>query len=138
MTAKRGPFRPLVDWPRALRLAGRFSGRYGRLAGRVAEELEEIGIRPQQEPGVAALQPVLIGCHRTVEREEIGILAVGFGEQPVAFAIALAAHLFSGRIGFGDDDGSFAVGVGPDLLGLLAALRAEFGGLALPLGLHAL
>src|SRR3984957_8104315 len=138
MTAKRGPLRPLVDWRRAFRLARRFSGCYGRLAGRVAEELEEVGIRPQQEPGVAALQPVLIGRHRTVEREEIGILAVGLGEQPVAFAVAVAAHLFGSRIGFGDDDGGFAIGVGPDLLRLLAALRAEFGGLALPLGLHAL
>src|ERR1700688_4709395 len=138
MTAKRGPFRPLVDWPRALRLAGRFSGRYGRLAGRVAEELEEVGIRPQQEAGVAALQPVLIGRHRAVEREEIRVLAIGLGEQPVALAVTLAAHLFGGRIGFGDDDGGLAIGAGADLLRLLAALRAEFGGLALPFGLHAL
>jgi hypothetical protein len=29
----------------------------GRLAGRVVEELEEVGIRPQQEAGVVALQP---------------------------------------------------------------------------------
>src|SRR5487761_2459691 len=92
-----------------LRRRRRFCARRRRLAGGVAEELEEVGI-----------------------------LAIGFGEQPVAFAVAIAAHLFGGRIGFGDDDGRFAIGVGPDLLRLLAALRAEFGGLALPLGLHAL
>src|ERR1700738_4993768 len=95
-----------------------------RLAGGVAEELEEVRIRPQQEAGIVALQPVLIGRHRAVEREEIRVLAVGLGEQPVAFAVARAAHLLSGRIGFGDDDGSFAVGLRPDLLRLLAALGA--------------
>src|ERR1700730_9572195 len=124
----------------ALRPRRRGHGRRGdrRLAGGVAEELEEVRIRPQQEAGIVALQPVLIGRHRAVEREEIRVLAISLGEQPVAFAVARAAHLLSGRIGFGDDDGSFAVGLRPDLLRLLAALGAEFGGLALPLGLHAL
>src|SRR4029077_13639373 len=82
--------------------------------------------------------PVLIRAHRAVEREEIGVLAIGLGEQPVALAVAGAADLLGGRIGFGDNDGRFAIRVGPDLLRLLATLRAEFGGFALPLGLHAL
>src|SRR5712691_12341816 len=112
--------------------------RRGRLARRVAEELEEVGVGPQQEAGVVALQAVLIRRRRSVEREEIGILAIGLGEQPIAVAVTGAAHLLGGRVGFGDDDGGFAIGVGPDLLGFLTALRAEFGGLALPLGLHAL
>src|ERR1700682_1777465 len=76
-----------------------------RLARGVAEELEEVGVRPQQEAGIVALQAVLIRRHRTVEGEEIRVLAIGFREQPVAFTVALAAHLFGGRIGFGDDDG---------------------------------
>src|SRR5580692_9485183 len=109
-----------------------------RLVRRIAEELEEVRVRPQQEAGVAALQAVLIRRHRAIEREEVGILAIGFGEQPVALAIALAAHLLGGGIGLGHNDGRFAIGIGPDLLGLLAALGAEFGGFALPLGLHAL
>src|SRR5258705_2550750 len=107
----------------------RWRGRRGRLAGGVAEELEEVGIRPQQEASIVALQAVLIRRHRAVEREEIRILAIGFGEQPVAFAVAGAAHLLGGGIGLGDDDGRFAIGLRPDLLRLLAALRAELGGL---------
>ena len=83
-------------------------------------------------------KPVLVRRHRAIEGEEIRILAIGLGEQPVAFGIADAARLLGGRIGFGDDDGRFAIGLGPDLLRLLAALGAELGGLALPLGLHAL
>src|SRR5215469_7802771 len=61
----------------ALRLGGRSRSRgdpgggsrrrLGRLAGRIAEIPEEIRIRPQQEAGIGALQPVLIGRHRTVE-----------------------------------------------------------------------
>src|SRR6201998_797928 len=108
-------------WRRALRLRRRVSGRYRQFAGRIAEEPEEIGIRPQQEPGIAALQSVLIGRHRTVEREEIGVLAIGFRKQPVALAVALAAHLFGGGVGFSDDDGGFAISIGPDFLRLLAA-----------------
>src|SRR5665213_4486315 len=115
----------------------RRSGR-GRHTRRTVEEPEEIRVRPQQEAGIVTLQSVLIGRHRTIEREEVRILAIGFGEQPVALAVAVAACLFGLRVGFGDDHGGFAVGVGPDLLRLLSALGAEFGGFALPLGLHAL
>src|SRR5258706_1095430 len=103
------------------------------MAGGVAEELEEVGVRPQQEAGVVAFQAVLVCRHRAIEREEIRILAVGFGEQPVAFAVARAAYLFGGRIGFGDDDGGFAIGLGPCLLALLATLGPEFSGLPMPL-----
>src|SRR5882757_7544765 len=59
-----------------------------RTAGRAAEISEEFGVGPQQEPGVAALQPVFIRRHRAIEGEEIRILAVGLGEQPVALGIA--------------------------------------------------
>ena len=94
------------------------------MAGGVAEELKEVGLRTQQESGVVALQPVLIGRHRAVEREEVGILAIGFGEQAVALAVARAAHLLGGGIGFSDDDGGFAIGLGADFLRLLSALGA--------------
>ena len=40
-----------------------------------------------------ALQPVLIGLHRAVEGEEVGILAVGLGEDAVALGVAVAARL---------------------------------------------
>src|SRR5947208_13311920 len=62
-----------------------------RLAGRVTKEPEEIRVRPQQEAGVVRAQSVLVGRHRPVEREEVGILAVGFREQAVALGVADAA-----------------------------------------------
>src|SRR6266436_6432502 len=86
------------------------------MTGGIGEEAEELRIRPQQEAGIAALQAGLIRGHRAIEREEIRILAIGFG----------------------DDDGGLAIGLGADLLRLLAALGAELGGFALPFGLHAL
>src|SRR5258708_39579148 len=103
------PYGALWLWRR--RRCRRRRGHRGRLAGRIAEELEEVGIRPQQEAGIVALQSVLIGGHRAVKREEVRVLAIGFGEQPVAFAVARAAHLLGGGIGFGDNDGGFAVGL---------------------------
>src|SRR5439155_15650458 len=103
-----------------------------------AEISEEIGIRLQQIAGIVALQPVLIGRHRAIEGEEVGVLAIGLGKQAVTFAIALAAGLLGLGVGFRHDHGGFAIGAGADFLGLLAALSPELGGLALPLGLHAL
>src|SRR5260370_8299156 len=120
-----GPARAPRVWAvRALRLRHGHSRRRqrrrrGRLARRIAEELEEVGVGTQQEAGVVALQAVLIRRHRAVEREEIGVLAVGLGEQPVAFAVAGAAYLLGGRIGFGDDDATSPTHVVPPLTGFL-------------------
>ena len=86
-----------------------------RMAGRIGEEAEELGIRPQQEAGVVGTEPGLIGRHRAIEGEEVRILAIGFGEQAVALGIADAAGLLCGRIGIGDDDGRFAIGLRADL-----------------------
>src|SRR5690242_13427170 len=109
--------------PRRRRRHGRCPG---RLAGRRAKILEEIGFRTQQITGIAAPQTVLIGGHRAIEGEKVGILAVGIREQAVALGVALAASLLGLRIGLGDDDRDFAVGVGTDFLRLLAALgRSE-------------
>src|SRR2546423_13898522 len=108
------------------------------MAGRIGEEAEEFGIRPQQEAGVVGTKPGLIGRHRAVEGEEFRILAIGLGEQAVAFSVADAAGLLGGRIGIGDDNGRFTIGLGADLLRLLAALGTEFLGLPLTFGLHAL
>src|SRR5215831_21210924 len=67
---------------------------FGRLlAGGIAEILEEIGIRPQHQPGVAGAQSRLIGLHGTIEGEEIGILGIGLSEDAVALGIALATGL---------------------------------------------
>src|SRR3954453_10171674 len=108
------------------------------MARRIGEEAEEFGLRPQQEAGVVGTKPGFIGRHRAVEGEEFRILAIGLGEQAVALGIADAAGLLGGRIGIGDDDGRFTIGLGANLLRLLTALGSEFLGLALPFGLHAL
>src|ERR1700759_3047255 len=119
---------PLV----ALRLRRR------RGSGGIAEVAEEIGVRLEQEAGIAALQAVLIGRHRAVEREEVRILAIRLGKQPVALGVALATGLLGLRVRLGHDHRRLAVGVGTDFLRLLPALRAELGRFALALGLHAL
>jgi hypothetical protein len=92
------------------------------LTGRIGEILEEIRIRPQHEPRVVGTQSGLIGLHGAVEGEEIGILAKGFGEDPVAFGIALAADL--PRLRLRHYDGDVSIGLGTDLLVLLVALAA--------------
>src|SRR3954467_14300557 len=88
----------------------RFRRRRGRrLAGRVTKEPEEIRVRPQQEAGVARLEPVLIGRHRPVEGEEIGVPAVSFRKQTVALGVAHAARLLGLGPGFRLDHGRLAV-----------------------------
>src|SRR5437588_671564 len=136
MPAKRARFAVTPVFP-AERLRLRRRGRR-RMARRIGEEAEELGIRPQQETGVGGAEPGLVGRHRTVEGEELRIPAIGLGEQAVAFGVADAAGLLGGRIGIGDDDDRFAIGLRADLLRLLATLGAEFLGLALTFGLHAL
>src|SRR5262249_30536655 len=112
---------------------------FGRLlAGGIAEILEEIGIRPQHQPGVAGAQSRLIGLHGTIEGKEIRVLRKGFGEDAVALGVALAAYLLGERLCLGDQHGNVAVGLGADFLALLTALSADRRSLALPLGLHAL
>src|SRR5882757_3679346 len=116
MAAKRLPLRytfctpsPTLRLRRSRRRSGCRCRR--RMPGRIGEEAEELRIRPQQETGIARLEPVLVGGHRAVEREKIRILAIGLGEQPVTLGIAGAPRLFSGRIGLGDDDGRLTIGL---------------------------
>src|SRR4029077_10469676 len=106
--------------------------------GGIAEEAEEIAIGAKHQMRVAMLHAALIGLHGAIEAEEVGVLAIGVGKDAVALGVALAAHVFRLRIGFGDQHRDVAVGPGAGLLALLAALGAEFGGLALSFGLHAL
>src|SRR5882672_6360620 len=71
MPAKRVRFAvTLLSGRRFLRLRRR--GRR-RMARRIGEEAEELGIRPQQETGVAGAKPGLVSRHRTVEGEELRI-----------------------------------------------------------------
>src|SRR5215467_6612710 len=108
------------------------------LAGRIAEEAEEIAIRAEHHMRVAVLHAALIGLHGAIETEEVGVLAIGVGKDAVALGVALAADVFRLRIGFGEQHRDIAVGPGANFLALLAALGAEFGGFTLPFRLHAL
>src|SRR4029077_17225503 len=136
-----GPVRGLRYWSvlRARRIGARRRARARRttgrrrtlLAGGIAEEAEEIAIGAKHQMRVAMLHAALIGLHGAIEAEEVGVLAIGVGKDAVALGVALAAHVFRLRIGFGDQHRDVAVGPGADLLALLAALGAEFGGLAL-------
>src|SRR5580704_14549627 len=109
-----------------------------RLARRIAEIAEEIRIRPQHQMRVAVLHAAFVSLHRAVESKEPLILAIGLGVNAITLGVALAADLLGLRRGFRQQYGDIAIGPGSDLLGLLAALGAELGRLALPLGLHAL
>src|ERR1035438_3058364 len=109
--------------PRSLSLFGgrRRVRRHGthRLAGRVVEVAEEVAVRIEHQAGIVRLQPVLIGLHRAVEREEVRVLVEGVGEDLVARGVAFAADLLrlGGRVG--DQHGHFTVGLGADFLRLL-------------------
>src|SRR5262245_20945055 len=130
-----------VGGARRICSGGRSAGRGAirdALAGRIAEIAEEVGIGPEHQMRVAALHAPLISLHGAIEAEEIGVLAIGLGEDAVAFGVALAAKRFGLRIGLGEQDRHVAVRPGADFLALLAALGAEIGRLALPFGLHAL
>ena len=63
------------------------------LAARIAEIAEEIAIGLEHHAGVVVPQAGLVGLHRAVEGEEVGIVAEGLGEDAVALGIALAADL---------------------------------------------
>ena len=91
--AKRPPLRRRIRrTPIARTLRLRAPRRRRRMAGRIGEEAEELGIRPQQEAGVVGTEPGLVGRHRAVEGEEVRIPAIGLGEQAVALGIADAAR----------------------------------------------
>src|SRR5688572_11246859 len=46
-----------------------------RLAGRIDEVTEELGIRPQQHARIVVLHAGLVGLHRAVKVEEVRVLA---------------------------------------------------------------
>src|SRR5579863_2765675 len=101
------------------------------------EVAEEVGLRTDKRPRPPVLEALLIGLHRAVEGEKLGVRAISRGEDAVALAVALAANLLRLLLSLGEDDGDLAVGLGLDLLGLLRALRTVGRGALLPLGLHA-
>ena len=96
IAGEAGSASPDLLWPAGelLLRRGWRCGRSRRVAGRIGEEAEELRIRPQQEAGVVAAKPGLIGRHRAVEGEEVGILAIGLGEQAVALGVAGTTRLF--------------------------------------------
>src|SRR5207248_1647958 len=108
------------------------------LAGRVAEEAEEFGIRLEQHARVVGAQTRLIGLHRSIEGEELRIAAECLGEDPITLGIALAADLLTLRLRLRLQHGDIAIRPGADLLCSLQAERAELLRLALALGDHPL
>jgi len=84
---------PDLSWPAENLTVSARSGGGAAMAGRIAKKRKNSESRNRS--GVAALQADFIGGHRAIECEEIGILAVGFGEQTVAFGIAGAAGLLA-------------------------------------------
>src|SRR5262245_57806181 len=81
---------------------------------------------------------MFVGLHRAIEGEEVLILVKGIREDLIASCIALTSDLFSFRCRLRDQHGDFAIRPGADFLSTLCALGAEFRGLALAFGLHAL
>src|SRR5271170_6464076 len=112
--------------PRPWRRGGR--GRSRRRRGgpgrRRREIAEEVGLRAQDRSRIAAFETIVIGLHRPIKSEEVGVGAERLRENPIAFAIALAADPFGLLLRGGDRDGHLAVGFRLDLLALLRALRA--------------
>src|SRR5581483_2714329 len=72
------------------------------------------------------LEALLIGLHRAVEAEEVGVAPECLGEDAIALGVAFAAQALALARGFRLDDRGLAVAVG-----------AEFCRLALALGAHA-
>src|SRR5262249_18166667 len=61
---------------------------------RIAKIAEEVRIRLDHEPRVVRPQARFVGLHRAIEAEKAGVMAIGVGENPVAFGVACAPHLF--------------------------------------------
>src|SRR5262245_10503505 len=132
--SERPLFRGAARWGRG---PGR-CGAFAHLARRVDEVAEELRIRLEQHARIVGAHPRLVGLHRAVEREEVGIPTIGLGENAVTLAVALAAGLLTFRLRVGEQHGDLAIGLGADLLRALGALRAQLRRLLLALGLHAL
>src|SRR5439155_16850285 len=112
-------------------------GRGRALARPTAEETEEIALRRQHEGGVLAVQRVAIGLQRTVEGEEFLVLAERVGIGLDRLCVAVTAHALGIALRLSQDDGPFALGIGPYVLCRLSAFAAILPGLLLALGLHA-
>src|SRR5512135_2757946 len=112
----------------------------GRLlaARAVAEILEKVAARRKHHGRVVARKRVLIGLHRTIEAEEVGILAEGLTEDARLFRIALAAQNLRLARRFRRQHGDLACGARADALRCLVAFGAVLRRLALAFLLHAL
>src|SRR6266568_1837870 len=100
---------------------------------RIDEIAEELRIGLQHHAGIVLLHAGFIGLHRAIEREEVRVLAEGFGKDAVTLGIAFAAELLGLRGRLSHQNRDVTIGLRADFLRFLAALSAEFGGLALAL-----
>ena len=111
-------------------------GRDCRLAVGRAEEAEEVRFWADHHARIAWFQPRLIGLHRAIEGEKIGILAIGLSEDAVSFRIAFASGLVGLLLRVATQDDDIAIGLGGDLLRLFGPLRAIFRRFARAFALH--
>src|SRR5215475_685997 len=79
------------------RRTARRSTPFTRLARRIDKVPEEVGVGLEQQSRIVGFHPSFVGLHGPVEREEVGVLAVRLGEDPVSLRIALAAGLLALR-----------------------------------------
>src|SRR5580765_2543098 len=84
--------------------------------GSVAEIAEKVAVGGQNHGRVVALERGLIGVHRAVEGEEIGIPAEGIREDTILLRIALSARDFRLALGLGDNHRCVAICLAPDFL----------------------
>src|SRR5262245_53183480 len=106
-------------------------------AARAVEIPEELAVRRKQHARVGRLYAGLVGLHRTIEAEKVGIAVERIGEDAVALCVAFTSGLLGLAGRFALDDGNLAVGIGADAIAGTGALGAELGRLALALGAHA-
>src|SRR5882762_2109294 len=89
-----------------------------------AEESEETALRRQDKRCVAAVERFAIGLQRAIKGEELRILPKRVGVDLDRAAIAIAPHPLGVALGFGQDHGALAFGIGPHILRRLGALAA--------------
>ena len=82
---------------RFLRGRRRFRHKTPRSRRRRLEITEKIGLGTDDDARLAALQAGLVGLHRAIESEEVGVLVEGVGEEIVARLIVES----EGRPAFG-------------------------------------
>src|SRR5215472_12116855 len=108
-----------------------------RGSGRVFEEAEEPGVGGEHEGCGVPVQRIAISLHRTIEGEEILVLAIGVSIELDALRIALPTNPLGVSLRLREDYCALPLGIGADALRRFGTLAAVLRGLLLTLRLHA-